>query len=143
MDSKISDGGERQRGKGESFGVQKQIGGNTVSVVDNVLKALPQIQKELPKGVSLQVVSDQSTFIRKSIKYLQHEAMIGAFLAVTIILIFLGSGTSTLIIAHSIPISIITTFVLPPFRQVHTEHHDPGRFGPGRWPTGRRRDCRS
>lgn len=97
--------------RGIIVGVQKQIGGNTVSVVDNVLKALPQIQKELPKGVKIQVVSDQSTFIRKSIKYLQHEAMIGAFLAVIIILVFLGSGTSTLIIAHSIPISIITTFV--------------------------------
>ena len=98
--------------RGITVAVQKQIGGNTVSVVDNVLKALPQIQKELPKGVSLQVVSDQSTFIRKSIKNLQHEAIIGALLAVAIILIFLGSGTSTLIIAHSIPISIIATFVL-------------------------------
>jgi len=98
--------------RGITVAVQKQIGGNTVSVVDNVLKALPQIQKELPKGVSLQVVSDQSTFIRKSIKNLQHEAIIGALLAVAIILIFLGSGTSTLIIAHSIPISIISTFVL-------------------------------
>jgi HAE1 family hydrophobic/amphiphilic exporter-1 len=98
--------------RGITVAVQKQIGGNTVSVVDNVLKALPQIQKELPKGVSLQVVSDQSKFIRKSIKNLQHEAIMGALLAVAIILIFLGSGTSTLIIAHSIPISIIATFVL-------------------------------
>jgi hydrophobe/amphiphile efflux-1 (HAE1) family protein len=98
--------------RGIIIGVQKQIGGNTVSVVDNVLKVLPQVQKELPKGVSIQVVSDQSTFIRQSIKNLQHEAMIGAFLAVAVILIFLGSGTSTLIIAHSIPISIIATFVL-------------------------------
>ncbi len=94
------------------IGVQKQMGGNTVSVVDNVLKVLPQIQKELPKGVRILVVSDQSTFIRKSIQNLQHEAIMGALLAVTVILIFLGSGTSTLIIAHSIPISIIATFVL-------------------------------
>ena len=98
--------------RGITIAVQKQIGGNTVSVVDNVLKALPQIQKELPKGISLQAVSDQSRFIRKSIKNLQHEAIIGSLLAVAIILIFLGSGTSTLIIAHSIPISIVSTFVL-------------------------------
>ena len=98
--------------KGVMIGVQKQIGGNTVSVVDTVLKALPQIQKDLPKGVKIQVVFDQSTFIRRSISNLQHEAIIGALLAVAIILIFLGSGTSTLIIAHSIPISIIATFVL-------------------------------
>jgi hydrophobe/amphiphile efflux-1 (HAE1) family protein len=99
-------------GRGITINIQKQIGGNTVSVVDNVLKAVPQIEKELPKGVSMQVVSDQSTFIRKSIKNLQHEAIMGALLAVAIILIFLGSGTSTLIIAHSIPISIISAFVL-------------------------------
>jgi CzcA family heavy metal efflux pump len=98
--------------RGVIISILKQIGGNTVSTVDNVLKALPQIQKELPKGVSIHVVSDQSTFIRKSIKNLQHEAIMGALLAVVIILVFLGSGTSTLIIAHSIPISIVSTFVL-------------------------------
>jgi HAE1 family hydrophobic/amphiphilic exporter-1 len=98
--------------KGVMLNVLKQIGGNTVNVVDAVLKALPQIQKEVPKGVSLRVVSDQSVFIRKSIKNLQHEAIMGALMAVAIILIFLGSGTSTLIIATAIPISIISTFVL-------------------------------
>jgi HAE1 family hydrophobic/amphiphilic exporter-1 len=98
--------------RGIIISILKQIGGNTVATVDNVLKVLPQIQKELPKGMTIQVVSDQSTFIRKSIKNLQHEAIMGALLAVAIILIFLGSGTSTLIIAHSIPISIIATFVL-------------------------------
>jgi len=98
--------------RGVIINILKQIGGNTVSTVDNVLKALPQIQKELPKGIAIEVVSDQSTFIRKSIKNLQHEAIMGALLAVAIILIFLGSGTSTLIIAHSIPISIVSTFVL-------------------------------
>ena len=98
--------------RGVIINILKQIGGNTVATVDNVLKALPQIQKDLPKGVTIDVVSDQSTFIRKSIKNLQHEAIMGALLAVAIILIFLGSGTSTLIIAHSIPISIVSTFVL-------------------------------
>jgi hydrophobe/amphiphile efflux-1 (HAE1) family protein len=98
--------------RGVTIGVLKQIGGNTVSVVDNVLKALPQIQKELPKGISIGVIADQSTFIRRSIKNLQHEAIIGALFAVAIIIIFLGSGRSTLIISQSIPISIISTFVL-------------------------------
>ena len=98
--------------KGIVIGVQKQIGGNTVSVVDQVLNALPQIQKELPKGVLIEVIADQSTFIRKSIRNLQKEAMMGALLAVAVILIFLRNVTSTVIIAHSIPISIIATFVL-------------------------------
>ena len=98
--------------RGIVIGVQKQIGGNTVSVVDHVVKALPQLQRELPKGVRIQVVNDQSTFIRRAIRNLQHEAILGALLAVALILIFLGNVPSTLIIAHSIPISIISTFVL-------------------------------
>lgn len=98
--------------RGVILGIQKQVGGNTVSVVDSVLKTIPEIQKELPKGVTIQVVSDQSTFIRKSIKNLQHEAIIGALLAVSIILIFLGNISSTIIISLSIPLSIIATFVL-------------------------------
>jgi HAE1 family hydrophobic/amphiphilic exporter-1 len=98
--------------RGIVIGVQKQIGGNTVSVVDNVRKILPEIQKELPKGVSFQIINDQSTFIRKSIQNLQKEAMMGALLAAVILFLFLRNVTSTLIIAHSIPISIICTFVL-------------------------------
>ncbi len=98
--------------RGVVIGVQKQIGGNTVAVVDQVLKALPQIQRELPRGVSLEVVADQSTFIRKSIQNLQKEAMMGALLAVIVILLFLRNVTSTVIIAHSIPLSIIATFVM-------------------------------
>ncbi len=120
--------------QGVIINILKQIGGNTVSTVDNVLKALPLIQKELPKGITINVVSDQSTFIRKSIKNLQHEAMMGALLAVAIILIFLGSGTSTLIIAHSIPISIVSTSSL--FRQLLVKHHDPWRSGVGCWSFG-------
>lgn len=98
--------------RGIILGVQKQVGGNTVTVVDNVLKALPKIQKELTERVRIQVVADQSTFIRKSIKNLQNEAIMGALLAVSIILIFLGNITSTAIISLSIPLSIIATFVL-------------------------------
>ncbi len=98
--------------KGVVIGVQKQIGGNTVAVVDQVLKALSQIKKELPKGVSIEVVSDQSIFIRKSIQNLQKEAIMGALLAVAIILLFLRNVTSTVIISLSIPLSIIATFVL-------------------------------
>lgn len=98
--------------KGVVIGVQKQIGGNTVTVVDQVLKELPQIKKALPQGVSIEIVADQSTFIRQSIRNLQKEALMGALLAVAIILIFLRNLTSTVIIAHSIPLSIVATFVL-------------------------------
>ncbi|MBI3013468.1 MAG: efflux RND transporter permease subunit [Candidatus Tectomicrobia bacterium] len=104
-------------GAGLVIGVQKQIGGNTVSVVDTILKALPAIQRDLPKGTVLEVINDQSRYIRKSIKNLQHEAMIGALLATSIVLIFLRNVSSTLIVATSIPISILSTFIL-----LHVNH---------------------
>jgi len=104
-------------GPGLVIGVQKQIGGNTVSVVDTILKVLPAIQRDLPKGTTLEVINDQSRYIRRSIKNLQHEALIGALLATAIVLIFLRNVSSTLIVATSIPISILSTFIL-----LHVNH---------------------
>ncbi|MBI3079530.1 MAG: efflux RND transporter permease subunit, partial [Deltaproteobacteria bacterium] len=123
--ARVRDGFEEQEtsihvnaSKGLIIGVQKQSGGNTVAVVDAVRNEIPRIRRDLPPGVSIEVVNDQSTFIRKSIKNLQHEAIIGAILATLIILLFLRNFTSTVIIAHSIPISIIATFVLLHFNKL-------------------------
>ena len=95
-----------------SLGVQKTSGTNTIEVVDGVRKALPKIQKMLPPGVVMLELFDQSTYIRNSITNLQHEALIGAALAVLVILVFLRNLRSTLIVSLSIPISIVCTFIL-------------------------------
>jgi len=95
-----------------ALAVQKTSGTNTIQVVDDVRKVLPKIQKMLPPGVIMLELFDQSTYIRNSIKTLQHEAFIGATLAVLVILVFLRNIRSTIIVSLSIPISFVCAFVL-------------------------------
>jgi CzcA family heavy metal efflux pump len=95
-----------------ALSVQKTSGTNTIKVVDDVRKALPKIKKLLPPGVEMLELFDQSVYIRNSIKNLQHEALIGATLAVLVILIFLRNLRSTFIVSLSIPISIVCAFSL-------------------------------
>jgi CzcA family heavy metal efflux pump len=95
-----------------ALSVQKTSGTNTIQVVDDVRKILPRIQKLLPPGVVMMELFDQSLYIRNSIKSLQHEAILGAILAVLVILVFLRNLRSTMIVSLSIPISIVCAFVL-------------------------------
>ncbi|MBI4488236.1 MAG: efflux RND transporter permease subunit, partial [Deltaproteobacteria bacterium] len=92
--------------------VRKAPGTNTVKVADGIFDALERLRQDLPPGVELFVVSDQSTYIRRSIQNLKHEAYVGAVLAALVVFLFLGNLRTTLIISLSIPISIVTTFVL-------------------------------
>ena len=90
--------------------VNKQPGANTVEVVDAVKAAVPQLLG-LPPGVEVNLTFDQSTYIRQSIASLWHESLQGAVLAFLVILVFLQSLTSTLIIFIAIPLSILCTFI--------------------------------
>ncbi len=92
--------------------VQKTSGTNTIQVVDDVRKALPRVQKMLPPGVQMLELFDQSTYIRNSIKNLQDHALMGAGLAMLVLLVFLRNLRSTLIVSLAIPISIVCAFVL-------------------------------
>ncbi len=91
--------------------ISKQSGANTVSTADAVSKKLEQVQKLYPQ-LKWGLAADQSEFIRNSIGNLQHHALIGAALAVLILLFFLRNLRSTLVVALSIPISIVSTFTL-------------------------------
>lgn len=90
--------------------VNKQPGANTVGVVDAVRGLLPKIIG-VPPGVRLNITFDQSLYIRQAIQALWHEALIGSVLAFLVILVFLRSLTSTLIISIAIPLSILLTFI--------------------------------
>jgi len=91
--------------------IQKQSGANTVSVADNIRSEVERIN-ETRSDVRLTVVSDQSDFIRKSINNVQNSAIWGSLLAILVLYLFLRNGSTTFIIALSIPISIIATFAL-------------------------------
>lgn len=86
--------------------VLKQSGANTISIVDGVRKLLPKIP-DLPKGLKLHAIFSQATYVRQAIQSLEREAVSGAGLASVMILIFLGSFSSTIAIFLSIPLSIL------------------------------------
>ncbi len=91
--------------------VNKTPGANTVDVVDEVKALLPHLLN-IPGGVKFNLTFDQSIYIKQAISSLMHEAVQGSLLAFFIILIFLRSFTSTLIISLSIPLSVMVTFIL-------------------------------
>ncbi len=92
--------------------VQKQSGTNSVQVADNVLERLDRINAALPTGIELAAVEDTTTLIRDSLADVSSSAITGGFLAVLILFIFLRSLKTTLVIAVSIPVSIIVTLML-------------------------------
>jgi len=91
--------------------VQKQAGANTVGVADGVRAAVAKLQPELPPGVSLQMVRDDSAFIRESIEDVQVTLVLGGLLTVFIVFLFLNSWRSTVITGLTLPISVIAAFI--------------------------------
>lgn len=91
--------------------IYRQPGANTVQIVDGLKQFIKPILERLPKGVNLAVAFDQSVYVKESISNLEHEAIVGIVLAIVMILIFLGSFRSTLIIALSIPLSVLSAFI--------------------------------
>jgi CzcA family heavy metal efflux pump len=96
--------------RGVYLSVNKQPGANTIAVVDQVKGLLPRLLG-VPPGVKLGITFDQSVYIRQAIESLWHEAIQGSALAFVVILVFLRSLTSTLIISIAIPLSILLSFI--------------------------------
>lgn len=92
--------------------VRRQSGTNTVQVIDAVKRELPRIARELPGGVELGVVRDQSRYIRESTSDVLDAIFLGGLFTVVVIFLFLRNFRSTLINAVAIPASLIATFTL-------------------------------
>jgi len=93
-----------------TLAVQKQSGANTVQVSRAVRAALARTSAQMPPGVRLVVLEDQAEFIERSIRNTVDNAWQGGLLAALVLLAFLQSFPSTLVIAVSMPVSIIATF---------------------------------
>ncbi|MDY2842378.1 MAG: efflux RND transporter permease subunit [Treponema sp.] len=91
--------------------ITKQSGKNTVSVAKLAREKVAEIQNLMPSDVVLEIISDDSESINDTISTLLDSAYSGLILAVLILFLFLKSGKSTLIIAISIPLSIIITLL--------------------------------
>jgi multidrug efflux pump subunit AcrB len=90
--------------------VTRQIGGNTVDIADEVDQAMTDVQRELPRGVKVERVYNQAAFVRDSIANVRDAILIGGFLAVVILLAFLGHVRITIIAATTIPLTVVITF---------------------------------
>lgn len=97
--------------RGAMLMLMKQSGANTVQVNKRVLKALPQIVKNLPSDIEIEVVMDQSDFIVRSINSLSSTIAITFCVVMFIVLLFLGRWRATFIIVLTIPISLLSAFI--------------------------------
>src|SRR5215831_6185322 len=92
--------------------ILKGEGASTLSVVNPVRAALPGIQAQLPPELKLDLLFDQSVFVRAAVEGVLKEGAIAAGLTALMILLFLGSWRSTVLIAVSIPLSILTSVIV-------------------------------
>lgn len=90
--------------------VQRQPGTNTVAVVDGVKKLLPQLTQSLPGGAKLNIVFDQSIFIKKTLNEMKFTLVLAIVLVAGVILLFLGDVASTFIAIISLPVALLATF---------------------------------
>ncbi|MGV6826638.1 MAG: efflux RND transporter permease subunit, partial [bacterium] len=99
---------------GIKLSVQKQPGANTVEVVDLVNTKLDELKSQniIPEDVSVDLVSDEARFIRRSLNNASLAAVSGAILAMVVVYLFLGNLRRTLIIGSAIPIAVLVTIIL-------------------------------
>jgi len=101
--------------RGVLLTILKTGNASTLDVVANVKKALPLAQMRLPKDLKIELLLDQSIFVRAAVEGVVKEALIAAGLTALMILLFLGSWRSTLIVMISIPLSILVAIIVLSF----------------------------
>ncbi len=117
--ARVADGYEEQRTlalingqRSLALEVRKQSGSNTVDVAEAVKAQLPVLNRELPGQARLDVVRDSSEFIRDSVEDVQVTLVLGALFTVFIVFLFLNSWRSTVITGLTLPVSIISAFII-------------------------------
>lgn len=97
--------------RGAMIIVQKQSGANSVEISNKIKKILPDIQKKLPSDVKLDYIVDTSDNIRNTINSLVETVEYALLFVVIVVFFFLGRWRATVIIALTIPISLIASFI--------------------------------
>ncbi|HTY63113.1 MAG TPA: efflux RND transporter permease subunit [Acidobacteriota bacterium] len=117
--ARIEDGYEEQRTlalingqRALALEIRKQSGSNTVDVAEAVKEALPALNRELPGQTRLDVVRDSSLFIRDAVDDVKTTLVLGAIFTVFIVFLFLNSWRSTVITGLTLPVSIISAFII-------------------------------
>jgi hydrophobic/amphiphilic exporter-1 (mainly G- bacteria), HAE1 family len=92
--------------------IQRQPGANTVAVVDDIRKMLPQFREQVPAAVKLDIIFDRSQSIRASVNEVERTLFLAVCLVVLVIFIFLRNLSATIIPSLALPMSIIGTFAV-------------------------------
>jgi CzcA family heavy metal efflux pump len=98
--------------RGVLISILKSGNASTLDVVKGIREILPRVASTVPPQLKMTPLSDQSIFVRAAVQGVIREAVIAAALTAVMILVFLGSWRSTLIIAVSIPLSILTSVII-------------------------------
>jgi len=91
--------------------INKSGNTSTLEIVDRIKEMMPTLRNLVPPSMSIDPVADQSLFVRAAVQGVLREALIAAALTALMILLFLGNWRATLIIAVSIPLSMITSII--------------------------------
>ncbi len=103
----------RQDGaRGVLLSVLKNGGASTLDIVANLRALLPRVAQTLPEDIRITPLFDQSLFVKAAIKGVVAEALIAAVLTAAMVLLFLGNWRSTLIIALTIPLSVLASILM-------------------------------
>ena len=103
----------RQDGaRGVLLSVLKNGGASTLDIVGNLRAMLPRVTEVLPQDIKVSLLFDQSVFVKAAVKGVVIEALIAAALTAAMVLLFLGNWRSTLIIALTIPLSILASIIV-------------------------------
>jgi HAE1 family hydrophobic/amphiphilic exporter-1 len=92
--------------------VERQPGANTVELVDNIYKVLPELRNQLPGAIQLGILYDRSESIRESVADVQFTMMMTICLVITVIFLFLRNLSATAIPSLAVPLSIVGTFAV-------------------------------
>ena len=92
--------------------IQKTGSASTLNIVNSIVDRLPRVRELLPAGAHIDATGDQSVFVRAAVRGVVTEALVAACLTALMVLLFLGSWRSTLIITISIPLSILSSVIL-------------------------------
>jgi len=90
--------------------IQRQPGANVIDTVERIKREFPRLQRAMPAGVKLTVVSDRTETIRASVHDVQFTLVLSVFLVVLVVLIFLRTIRATIIAGVALPLSLIATF---------------------------------
>jgi multidrug efflux pump subunit AcrB len=104
--------GQQPKASGSAGGSLQSGNASTLDVVKGIRSILPRVASTVPPQLKMTPLSDQSIFVRAAVQGVVREAIIAAALTAVMILVFLGSWRSTLIIAISIPLSILTSIII-------------------------------